>query len=70
MVVKYSLNQKEDNVMKRKGCRSCSLWSNSLGRCKAGKINPTTLKGAKSAALVMGVSYICNINGMQSKLIK
>ena len=69
MVVKYSLKQKED-IMKRKGCRSCSLYSNSLGRCKAGKINPTTLKGAKSAALVMGVSYICNINGMQSKLVK
>lgn len=65
--VKYKLKQKED-VMKRKGCRSCSLYSSSLGRCRAGKINPTTLKGAKSAAMVMGVSYICNINGMQEKI--
>jgi hypothetical protein len=68
MVVKYSLNQKEDSMEKRKGCRRCSLYSASLGRCKAGKINPTTLKGAKSAAMVMGVSYICNINGMQEKI--
>jgi hypothetical protein len=53
---------------KRIGCRSCSHYSASLGRCKMGMINPTTIKSAKSVAQIMGVSYICNVNGMRNNI--
>ena len=55
---------------KRKGCRKCGLYSASLGRCIKGKVNPASLKAAKGIAKFMGIGCICNVNGMQTKLIE
>ena len=54
---------------KRIGCRSCSHYSGSLGRCRLGKINPRTVKDAKSAAKLMGINYICNMNGIKDNMM-
>lgn len=54
---------------KRIGCRSCSHYSGSLGRCRLGKINPRTVKDAKNAAKLMGVNYICNMNGIKDNMM-
>jgi len=53
---------------KRIGCKSCGSYSYRLARCIKGMINPRTIKAAKSAAVMMGSEYICNINGMRDKL--
>jgi len=55
-------------MRKRLGCRSCQLYSRSLLRCVNGKINPPTLKGAVSAAIIMGPSYICDRDGMNGRV--
>ena len=54
---------------KRIGCRSCSHYSGSLGRCRLGKVNPMTYIQAEKACYAMGIDYICNKNGMKDKLI-
>ena len=48
--------------MSEKKCSKCEYYSRSLGRCKLGKINPRTRKGAKDAASFMGWGYICGWN--------
>lgn len=49
------------------GCRKCENYSRALLRCKLGMINPRTIKGACEAARVMGISYICDKEGMRKK---
>jgi len=60
---------KKMDKKKRIGCRSCSHYSGSLGRCRLGKINPRTVKDAKSAAKLMGINYICNMNGIKDNMM-
>jgi len=42
-------------------CSECSQYSYQHRRCLQGKINPSTIKGGKEAAKIMGIEYICNM---------
>jgi hypothetical protein len=41
-----------------------------LKRCKHGKVNPRTTKGAVDAMAFGGFQYVCNLDGMRDKAIK
>jgi hypothetical protein len=46
----------------------CEHYSYTLSRCRLGKINPPTFKGAKSAETVMGPGYVCGFSKWRQKL--
>jgi hypothetical protein len=51
-------------------CTKCHLYSFQLSRCKAGKINPKTIKGGVDAARFMGFSYICSLSPLKKKIME
>ena len=53
---------------KKMKCSKCQNYSFPLRRCKLGKINPPTLKGAREAEAIMGRGYICYLSKWRDKL--
>ena len=51
-------------------CSKCQHYSYGLRRCRLGKANPKTKKGAKDVVEIMGITGLCPYNKWKSTVLK